>query len=122
MASIFETILYIGMMFLGARLYTNSVWGRYNYNSVSLLSAIVLSHFSKLGVLLWMVWDAQSHHRLGIELFTFLSNIVAVTVFISPGEQTNFPALMIVLIAHVARKAFSYYISLIEPGIHFSIL
>ena len=120
--SFIETILYIGIMYLGARMYVGSVWGRYNYNSVSLLSAILLSCFSKLGVLLWMVWDAQSHHRLGIELFTFLSNVVAITVFVSPGEQTNIPATLIVLAAHIARKAFAYYVTVLEPAIHFSIL
>ena len=120
--SFMETILYIGIIFLGARIYVKSVWGKYNYNAVSLLSAIVLSHFSKLGVLLWMVWDAQSHHRLGIELFTFLSNVVAVTVFISPGEQANFPATLIVMVAYACRKLFAYYVSQVEPGIHFSLL
>lgn len=120
--AIVETILYIGIMFLGARVYVGSVWGKYNYNAVSLLSAIVLSHFSKLGVLLWMVWDAQSHHRLVIELFTMLSNVVAVTVFISPGDQANLPAAFIVLLAHACRKLLGYYVSVVEPGIHFSIL
>jgi hypothetical protein len=122
LVSVMETILYIGIMFLGARLYVQSVWGKYNYNSVSLLSAIVLSCFSKLGVLLWMVWDAQSHHRLGIEIFTFLSNIVAIRVFISPGEQSIFPATLIVLAAHLAKKGFAYLVFLNEPAIHFSIL
>jgi hypothetical protein len=122
LVSLAETSLYLGLIYAGARLYTRSVWGKYNYHPAALLSAIVLSCFSKLGVLLWMVWDAQRHHRIGIELFTLVSNIVAVTVFISPEEQTNFPATVIVLGAYFARKALGFYVSLIEPGIQFSIL
>jgi hypothetical protein len=122
LTSLMETTVYIGAIYVGARFYTRKEWGKYNYNSIALLSAIVLSSFSKLGVLLWMVWDAQLHHRMGIELFSFLSNIVAVTVFISPGEQTNFPATVIVLMAHLARKAVGWYVSSIHPGIIFSLL
>ena len=125
LTSLGETAIYISSIFLGSRLYLHSTWGKYNYNSRSLMSAIVLSCFSKLGVLLWMVWDAQYHHRIGIELFTLLSNVVAVTVFIGNqsawGSRISFPAVMIVAAAFSLRCLFGYYMSEVQPAIHFHV-
>ena len=120
-----ETAIYIFAIFALTRTYLHAQWGKHRYTSRSLLSAIVLSCFSKLGVLLWMVWDAQSHHRMGIELFTVLSNLAAMTVYIgdssSPNQRANFPACVIVAVAFTAKAAFAYYMSLVEPAIHFSV-
>lgn len=123
-----ETTMYMLMLFLGARIYLHSEWGKHRFNAKSLFSAIVLSCFSKLGVLLWMVWDAQSHHRFGIELFTILSNIVSMTVFIGdhkgPTDNkpfSNFPAFVIVSIAFVVRLMLGFFMTRVEPAIHFSL-
>ena len=122
LTSIGETLIHIGTMYAGTRMYLHRQWGKYNFHANSLLLAIVLSCFSKLGVLLWMVWDADYHHRLGIELLTTLSNLVAITVFIGsqPDERANFPATVIVGLAILARKWFGSYMSAIEPAIKFS--
>ena len=47
-----------------------------------LVSAVIFSCFSKLGILLWMVWDAPLLHRQVISLFTLTSNVLAVRVFL----------------------------------------
>jgi hypothetical protein len=125
MTSVGETAIYIGSIFVLTRVHLHANWGKYNYTSRSLLSAIVLSCFSKLGVLLWMVWDAQSHHRVGIELFTLLSNLVAVTVFIGnqpvPSTRVTFPAVLIVSVAFLFRTLFGFFMSQMEPAIHFNV-
>lgn len=125
MTSVGETAIYISAIFLGARLHLHSSWGKYNYNSRCLMSAIVLSCFSKLGVLLWMVWDAQFHHRVGIELFTLLSNVVAVTVFIGndahPASRVTVSSVIIVTVAFLLRSLFGYYMSQVQPAIHFNV-
>jgi hypothetical protein len=120
-----ETTIYMFCMYWGVRIYLHSKWGHHRFNFSSLFSAIVLSCFSKLGVLLWMVWDARSHHRFGIELFTLMSNVVAITVFIgdgtTPDRRTNFPAMVIVGIAFFAKVIFAYLMTRYEPAIHFSL-
>ena len=125
-----ETSVYIFVIFVCTRIYLWSQWGSHRYNGKSLISAVVLSCFSKMGVLLWMVWDAQSHHRVGIELFTLLSNAVAMSVFVEcpttkaavkKGQIVSLPAAVIIGMAFVARTAFSWCVSQAEPAIPFSL-
>jgi lipid intermediate transporter len=51
-----------------------------------LLSSLILSCFSKLGILLWMVWEAEALHRKTISLFTLTSNVLAVKVFLKTSS------------------------------------
>jgi lipid intermediate transporter len=122
--SIGETSVYIFSIFLFVRVYMNKEWGRGQYNAKTLLSAIVLSCFSKLGVLLYMVFDASGPHRLGIALLTFLSNMASIGVFIGKKNHASNPLLPVIVIctAQIARLLFACAVSRIEPSIHFSFI
>lgn len=127
-----ETSVYIFFIFLSTRIYLWGLWGVHRYNARSLISAIVLSCFSKMGVLLWMVWDANIHHRVGIEILTLLSNAVAISVFISSPSDVvekssasvkivSVPAVVIIMISFIARTAFAWTMTQYEPAIYFSL-
>lgn len=121
-----ETSVYILTIFLCTRVYLWKYWGNHRYNNMGLISAIVLSCFSKMGVLLWMVWDARFHHRVGIELFTLLSNAVSVSVYInappiSKARIISLQAGLIVALAFAARTLFAWAVSQWQPAIYFSV-
>ena len=121
-----ETFVYIFTIFLFVRIYMNKDWGRDQCNAKTLLSAIVLSCFSKLGVMLYMVFDATVPHRYGIALLTLLSNMASVGVFMSKRKSSreSYPMVPVLVIcaAQLARLFFAFAMSYIEPSIHFSLI
>ncbi|KAF4651803.1 sterol homeostasis protein [Perkinsus olseni] len=91
-------------------------WGTSWMQFRFLISAVVISCFGKLGVLLWMIWDASRLIRKAISVFTLTSNIVAVRVFLRCDSYT--PPVTIVGLAFAARCA----MSTLEPTLEFSII
>jgi lipid intermediate transporter len=96
------------------------------YSPMRLLAAIIISCFSKLGVILYMVFDAQWYHRLCIELFIILSNVIALGVYIGddrPGKVSGRTAAStIVLIGFLVRTLVCASMSVIVPANRFSII
>ncbi len=124
LTSVGESIVYMITIYLVVRLYVHKVWGRESYDTRTLLSAIALSCFSKLGVLLYMVFEARITHRFAIAVITLLSNIVAVRVFL--GRQIPIQSAVptaIVLMAQFSRLLFAYGVhKLYDTDIEFSFI
>ncbi|KAF4712448.1 sterol homeostasis protein, partial [Perkinsus olseni] len=95
-------------------------WGTSWMQFRFLISAVVISCFGKLGVLLWMIWDASRLIRKAISVFTLTSNIVAVRVFLRCDSYT--PPVTIVGLAFAARALFRCAMSTLEPTLEFSII
>jgi len=85
-----------------------------------LVSSVILSCFSKLGILLWMVWDAQLLHRRTISVLTLTSNCLAVKVFLR--VETWREPLIVVLGAFAIRTLLSLLLSYLVPGLTFKFL
>jgi lipid intermediate transporter len=122
MTAMGETSVYIATIFLLIRMYLFRVWGQKPYNSRTLLSAIVLSCYSKMGVMLYMVFDATVPHRFAIAIITLLSNIAAVGVFMGKKSPSAIFPILVIGIALLARLGFAYAMSTVDPTIRFSII
>ena len=85
-----------------------------------LANSIVVSSFSKVGVLLWMVWDAAPLHRRTISLFTLTSNVLALRVLLREDGWLR-PAVIVVL-AFLVRTAFCWICAILEPSLSFKII
>lgn len=85
-----------------------------------LVSSVILSCFSKLGILLWMVWDAQLLHRRTISFLTLTSNYLAVKVFMRSSGWRE--PLIVVLGAFLVRTLLSLWLSYMVPGLVFKFL
>jgi hypothetical protein len=117
--SLCESIVYLLSIFVFVRVYVHNVWGEEPYDTKTLISAIVLSCFSKLGVLMYMVFEATLAHRFAIAVITLLSNIVAVRVFLGKLIPNPSPVPTgIILCAQFFRLIFAFMVHRYS-GAHF---
>ena len=122
--SLGESLVYMSSIYWLVRFYVHKLWGQGPYDTRTLVSAIVLSCFSKLGVLLLMLFEANLAHRFAIAIITLLSNIVAVRVFLGHQIPTPSPIpTLIVLAAQFSRLAFAAAIHhIIDDRIQYSFI
>ena len=85
-----------------------------------LANSIIVSSFSKVGVVLWMVWDASPLHRRTISLFTLTSNVLTIRVLLR--DERWIASLLIVLVAFFARTLFSWTVVTHQPSLLFKII
>ncbi len=121
------TLSYILTIYACTRIYLYQEWMMKSkrYSPMRLIAAIIISCFSKLGVILYMVFDAQWYHRVCIELFILLSNTIALGVYIGErdGKTSGAAAAgVIVLIGLTVRTLVCASMSHLVPAIQFSII
>lgn len=119
------TLSYIFTIYTCTRVYLHDDWMSKRYSPMRLIAAIIISCFSKLGVILYMVFDAQWYHRVCIEIFILLSNTIALGVYIGDraGKTSGSEvAAVIVAIGLVVRTLVCATMAHFVPVIQFSII
>jgi hypothetical protein len=117
--AILETIVFISALCVITR-----VWLRVNGEQPIpwrfLANSIIVSCFSKVGVLLWMVWDAAPIHRKTISFFTLTSNVLALRVMLKDTGWTR--AGLIVSLAFLVKVSFCWISVIVEPSLSFKFI
>ena len=106
--AIFETVVYLSIVCFLVNILVKAKNPKRSVDYRFLLSTVIFSCFSKLGVLLWMVWDAPALHRKVISWFTITSNIVAVQVFLR--TKSYIEPTMVVMGGFLAKSLAGYWL------------
>lgn len=83
-----------------------NIWDAKKYSFRTLLRVIFISSYTRLCVLLWLVWRVESYQRLSVEAYSIMSMVMAVWLYLSALRM--YEVLGFILLAHCARALVGY--------------